>query len=70
MVPFPFDKAYALRKYCDERKIAHREVVYIGDDYGPGGNDESVLNPISTISKLTITETSPKQSSNFCNKKV
>ncbi len=42
MAPAPFDKAYALAKYCKERGISHDEVVYIGDDYGPGGNDESV----------------------------
>lgn len=42
MAPFPFNKAYALSKYCDERGIKHSEVVYIGDDYGEGGNDESV----------------------------
>ncbi len=42
MAPKPYDKAYALLKYCDERGIAHDEVVYIGDDYGEGGNDESV----------------------------
>ena len=42
MAPFPFDKAYALGRYCDERGINHSEVVYIGDDYGEGGNDESV----------------------------
>ena len=28
--------------YCKERGIAHDEVVYVGDDYGLGGNDESV----------------------------
>ena len=42
MAPFPFDKAYALSKYCADHGIAHDEVVYIGDDYGEGGNDESV----------------------------
>lgn len=42
MAPAPFDKAYALAKYCKEHGISHDEVVYIGDDYGPGGNDESV----------------------------
>ena len=42
MAPAPFNKAYALSKYCEERGIAHDEVVYVGDDYGPGGNDESV----------------------------
>ncbi len=42
MAPFPFNKAYALSKYCADHGILHSEVVYIGDDYGPGGNDEAV----------------------------
>ena len=52
MAPFPFNKAYALAKYCEEHGIAHDEVVYIGDDYGPGGNDESVY--VSNFNYLTI----------------
>lgn len=42
MAPAPYDKAYALSLYCAENAIAHSEVVYVGDDYGVGGNDESV----------------------------
>ena len=42
MAPIPYNKAYALDRYCAERGIKHEEVVYVGDDYGPGGNDESV----------------------------
>lgn len=42
MAPRPFDKRYALDLYCRENGFAHDEVVYIGDDYGRGGNDESV----------------------------
>ena len=42
MTPAPYNKAYALDRYCTERGIKHDEVVYVGDDYGPGGNDESV----------------------------
>lgn len=52
MAPAPFNKAYALAKYCEERGIAHDEVVYVGDDYGPGGNDESVY--LSDFNFLTI----------------
>lgn len=52
MAPAPFNKAYALKKYCDERGIAYNEVVYIGDDYGQGGNDESVY--LSEFNFLTI----------------
>jgi len=42
MAPNPYNKAYALSEYCKEHGILHSEVVYVGDDYGEGGNDESV----------------------------
>ena len=42
MAPAPYNKYYALDLYCKERGLSHENVVYIGDDYGPGGNDESV----------------------------
>lgn len=42
MAPAPYNKYYALDKYCAERGILHREVIFVGDDYGTGGNDESV----------------------------
>ncbi|MBO7218102.1 MAG: HAD hydrolase family protein, partial [Clostridia bacterium] len=42
MAPKPYDKNYALDLYCKEHGFTHDEVVFIGDDYGEGGNDESV----------------------------
>ena len=42
MAPRPYDKHYALTKYAEETGIAPNEIVYVGDDYGPGGNDEAV----------------------------
>ena len=42
MAPKPYNKYYALDLYCREHGIAHDEVVFVGDDYGEGGNDESV----------------------------
>ena len=42
MAPRPYDKYYALDLYCKEHCVAHSETVFVGDDYGPGGNDESV----------------------------
>jgi HAD superfamily hydrolase (TIGR01484 family) len=42
MAPMPYDKFYALDLYCREQGYKHEEVVYIGDDYGLGGNDEAV----------------------------
>ncbi len=42
MVPAPYDKYYALDLYCKEKGYSHDEVVFVGDDYGPGGNDSCV----------------------------
>lgn len=42
MAPKPYDKYYALDKYCKEYGILHSEAVFVGDDYGLGGNDEPV----------------------------
>ncbi len=42
MAPVPYNKYYALDKYCTEKGIRHDEVIFVGDDYGLGGNDESV----------------------------
>ena len=52
MAPSPYDKRYALDLFCRERGLSHNNVVYIGDDYGPGGNDESVY--LSDFPYLTI----------------
>ena len=43
MAPRPFDKYCALVAYCRENGYAEDEVVFVGDDYGRGGNDEAVL---------------------------
>lgn len=43
MAPKPYDKYYALDKYCKDNNFKHSEVVYVGDDYGEGGNDEAVF---------------------------
>lgn len=40
--PAPYNKYYALNKYCAANGISHEQTVYVGDDYGEGGNDESV----------------------------
>ena len=42
MAPKPYNKYHALDLYCQEHGLSHENVVFIGDDYGPGGNDESV----------------------------
>ncbi len=52
MSPKPYNKYYALDLYCKENGYSHEEVVYIGDDYGQGGNDESVYK--SDFNYLTI----------------
>lgn len=52
MAPKPYNKYYALDLYCKEKGLEHSEVVYIGDDYGLGGNDESVY--LSDFNYITI----------------
>ena len=52
MAPKPYNKYYALDLFCQEEGLSHENVVYIGDDYGPGGNDESVY--LSDFPYLTI----------------
>jgi len=52
MAPKPYNKYYALDLYCKENNLEHKNVVYIGDDYGTGGNDESVYK--SDFNYLTI----------------
>lgn len=52
MAPRPYDKYHALDRYCRENGYTHSEVVYIGDDYGQGGNDEAVYR--SDFPYLTI----------------
>ena len=52
MAPRPFDKRFALQRYCAGHGFDTDEVVYIGDDYGTGGNDEAVYR--SSFRFLTI----------------
>ena len=52
MSPKPYNKYYALDLYCKENGLSHENVVYIGDDYGTGGNDESVYQ--SDFNYITI----------------
>ena len=42
LAPKPYNKYYALDLFCKEHGYTHQQVVYIGDDYGLGGNDEAV----------------------------
>lgn len=44
MAPKPYDKYYALDKYCSLYDIKHSQVLYAGDDYGCGGNDYCIYN--------------------------
>lgn len=52
MAPMPYNKYYALDLYCKEHNLKHENIVFIGDDYGLGGNDESVYK--SDFPYLTI----------------
>ncbi len=42
MAPMPYNKYYALDLFCQGEGYSHEDIVYIGDDYGTGGNDEVI----------------------------
>ncbi len=52
MAPKPYNKYYAIDKYCQENDLLHSEVAFVGDDYGIGGNDESVYLSDFTFIKI------------------
>ena len=42
IAPLPYNKLHALDRLCAERGITHSDILFCGDDYGVGGNDEQV----------------------------
>lgn len=52
MAPKGHDKATTLDEYCKLKGYSHDQVVYVGDDYGQGGNDEAVF--LSDFNALKI----------------
>lgn len=42
ITPAGYDKYHALVKFCRENGMTPEEVVYVGDDFGEGGNDSQV----------------------------
>ncbi|MDD2429671.1 MAG: HAD family hydrolase [Eubacteriales bacterium] len=42
IVPKPYCKRFALEKYAKQKNLKTDEILYVGDDYGPGGNDEDL----------------------------
>lgn len=43
IAPKPYNKLFALKKYLSDNNISTDEVVFFGDDYGIGGNDNCVF---------------------------
>ncbi|MGN0614324.1 MAG: HAD-IIB family hydrolase [Porcipelethomonas sp.] len=43
IAPKPYNKLFALEKYMSDNRIMSDEVVFFGDDYGIGGNDNCVF---------------------------
>ncbi len=61
MAPKPYNKYYALDRYCKENGLNHDQVVYVGDDYGQGGNDESVYRSDFTFVTIDDYRTFPEK---------
>lgn len=50
IVPLPYNKLYALNAYMETNGLTKEHVIYFGDDYGDGGNDEQIyLSDISFV---------------------
>lgn len=65
MAPKPFNKYYALDRYCKENKINHSQVAFFGDDYGLGGNDESVYKSDFNFIKVELYTDFPEKAKTF-----
>lgn len=52
LAPLPYNKYYALDRFCRENGLRHEQVLYVGDDYGPGGNDEAVYRSDFSFAKV------------------
>lgn len=42
IVPKPYCKLYGVDQYLKSNHIEREQIIYFGDDYGPGGNDEDL----------------------------
>lgn len=60
-VPRPYNKCYALKKFCLEHGILPEEVICFGDDYGPGGNDECLFKSHFNFIKVDDYRTFPQK---------
>jgi HAD superfamily hydrolase (TIGR01484 family) len=60
MAPSPYDKKYALEIYCKEKGYTMNQIAYVGDDYGQGGNDESVYKSDAVYFKIDDFRDFPK----------
>ena len=59
MIKAPYNKYYALCEYCKEKGLSHEMLLFVGDDYGQGGNDEVVYRsdfPFLCIDDYTETD--------------
>jgi hydroxymethylpyrimidine pyrophosphatase-like HAD family hydrolase len=52
IVPKPYCKLYSLDRYIKDKKISREQIIFFGDDYGIGGNDEDIYK--SDIQFVTI----------------
>ena len=59
LAPLPYNKCYALEQFCRLEGYRHDEILYVGDDYGYGGNDEAVylsdfpFRPVSDYTRVS-----------------
>ena len=59
--PRPYNKYYALSRFCLENGIGQEDVIYVGDDPGEGGNDEPVFRAGITFVQIDDFRTLPEK---------
>lgn len=60
IAPKPYRKLYALEQYMIKKNISKSEVIYFGDDYGLGGNDNDIFQSDISFIQIDDYRTFPK----------
>lgn len=48
ILPLNINKAYGIKRICKEHNLKQQNIIYIGDDFNPHGNDWHVFNKTKT----------------------
>ena len=61
LAPRPYNKYFALSRFCSENGISQGDVLYVGDDPDEGGNDEPVYRAGVRFIRIDDYRTTPEK---------